>query len=70
MTSSNTSGVLGVRETTVVRPSGKIDIYAHAFVKVNGKCHQKKFNYAKFGKEKAWELAIKYRQEMSKEYYV
>lgn len=61
---NNTSGVLGVRETVLVRPSGKIDTYAHAFVKMNKQCLQKKFNYSNYGKEKAWELAVQWREEM------
>lgn len=67
MQSNNTSGILGVRETVVVRPSGKIDYYAHAFVKADGKCFQKKFNYAKHGKQKAWQLAKEFRENTFKE---
>jgi hypothetical protein len=61
LTDKNTSGTLGVRETTIIRNSGKIDIYAHAFTKFNGKCMQKKFNYAKYGKTLAWQLAKEFR---------
>lgn len=64
MQSNNTSGFLGVRETVVIRPSGRVDKYAHAYVKNMGKCKQKKFNYKTHGKEKAWELAIQWREEM------
>lgn len=67
MQTNNTSGVLGVRETVVVRPSGKIDYYAHAFTRYGGKCLQKKFNYAKYGKEKAWQLAKEFRENTFKD---
>lgn len=65
LSKSNTSGVLGVRETIVVRESGRIDLYAHAFCKIHGKMTQRKFNYAKYGKEQAWELALEFRKNNS-----
>ena len=66
MQSNNRSGVLGVRETMYTRPSGRIDIYAHAFVRIDNKCVQKKFNYSKYGKQKAWTLAKQWREDMFK----
>lgn len=68
LASNNKSGVLGVIETTVARPSGKVDIYAHAFIKIFGKLFQRKFNYNKYGKELAWQLAINFREEKYKEF--
>lgn len=59
---NNTSGTNGIRETRQVRPSGKVDYYAHIFwrdIKFN--VHQKKIPYKKYGKEGAWSIALDFR---------
>lgn len=70
LSTTNTSGVNGVSEVTVNQQNGTIDTYAVAYLnKPNGKRQYKCFNYKKYGKEKAWELAIKFRLDKFKEYY-
>ena len=53
----NTSGVTGV---SWIETRGCL--YANAFYMENGKPHNKRFSVIKFGTERAWELAIEFRE--------
>lgn len=65
---TNTSGVTGVYEVTN-NNSGNFYTYAMACWSENNKSKSKKFSYNKYGKEKAWELAIAFRNQKVKELY-
>ena len=66
LASSNTSGYNGVRESKT-RPSGRT-VYLNATVTwYNNRPYSKSFSYLKYGKEKAWELALEFKANLDKE---
>lgn len=70
LASTNTSGVNGVSEVFVKQRKGNIDVYAVAYLNTpEGKRIYKCFNYKKYGKDGAWEMATNFRLEKFKEFY-
>ncbi len=70
LTASNTSGTVGVRWVTkeIVRGDKKYSfLFACAAWSINGKRRSKSFSTEKYGKEKAWDLALKARKAGLKE---
>ena len=51
---------IGVRETNY---EGSLSAHVY-YSDVNGNKHSKKFNYSTYGKDLAWGLARKYREDM------
>lgn len=69
LNSRNKSGVNGVHEHIYTRADGTVHYYAYAQWKHGDKCKYKVVPYSEHGKDAAWELAIRVREEALKEIY-